>query len=186
MADPIAMLEQDHRKVETLFEEYKTSKDPLVVEQICTELTVHAEIEEQVIYPVVGRELPDGKDLRKEAEGEHQEVKDAIAAIEQAGYDAPEVEQHMQAIIEGVTHHVQEEESEMFPQFRENIGEDKLTKLGEELTQAKQKAMQQVAGGSAVEGELTKEELYQKAKEQDIEGRSKMNKEELQEAVEQQ
>lgn len=183
MPDPIALLEQDHRKVEQLFEKYRTSQDPAIAEQICMELTVHATIEEQVVYPVVKKDVPEGKELEQEAEKEHNEVKELIAQIEAAGFDDPSVPELVQKIEEGVTHHVEEEESEMFPKLRESVEGDRLTQLGEKLQQAKQKELQGTASGSTVEGELTKEELYQKAKEQDIEGRSKMNKEELQEAV---
>ena len=181
MPDPIAMLEQDHRKVEQLFEQYRSSQDPAVAEQICTELQVHTTIEEDVVYPVVKKDVPEGKELEEEAEKEHEEVEGLIKQVQKVGYDDPSVPQLIQKIEKGVTHHVEEEESEMFPKLRQSVEGTKLTELGEKLQQAKQKELQK--SGSTVEGELTKEELYQKAKEQEIEGRSKMNKEELQEAV---
>lgn len=180
MPDPISMLEQDHRKVEQLFAQYRSSQDPTIAEQICTELQVHTTIEEDVVYPVVKKDVPEGKELEQEAEKEHEEVEGLIKQVQKVGYDDPSVPGLIQKIEEGVTHHVEEEESEMFPKLRESITGTKLTELGEKLQQAKQKELQT---GSTVEGELTKEELYQKAKEQDIEGRSKMNKDELQEAV---
>lgn len=183
MPDPIALLEQDHRKVEQLFEAYRSSQDPAVAEQICTELQVHTTIEEDVVYPVVKKDVPQGKELEAEAEKEHDEVEALIKKVQKAGFDDPSVPGLIQKIEEGVTHHVEEEESEMFPKLRESVAADRFTQLGEKLQQAKQKELQKKAGGSTVEGELTKEELYQKAKEQDIEGRSKMTKDELQEAV---
>ena len=167
MPDPIAMLEQDHRRVEQLFEQYADGQDPLIAQQICTELTVHAELEE--------------------AEREHDEVKQLIAQSEQKGYDAPSVPELILKIEEGVSHHVEEEESEIFPKMRQALDQQTLEQIGQKATQTKQQLMQQVQGGqpqgSSVEGELTKEELYQKAKEQDIEGRSKMDKDELQKAL---
>ena len=187
MPDPIAMLEEDHRKVETLFDQYNESQDPSIAQQICTELTVHATLEEEQIYPVVKSDVPDGEELEQEAEQEHDEVKQLIAQIEQRGYDDPSVPELMLKIEEGVSHHVQEEESEMFPKLRDTVGEERLQQLGEQAQQAKQQLMARQAGtGSTVEGELTKDELYEQAKEQGIEGRSKMNKDELQQAVEQQ
>jgi hemerythrin superfamily protein len=184
MPDPIAMLEQDHRKVETLFEKYRSSQDPTVAEQICMELQVHTTIEEAVVYPVVKKDVPEGKELEQEAEKEHEEVEGFIKQVQKVGFDDPSVPALIQQIEEGVTHHVEEEESEMFPKLRESVERDRLTRIGEELAQAKQKELKKMGGGgSTVEGELTKEELYQKAKEQDVEGRSKMDKDELQEAV---
>ena len=184
MPDPIALLEQDHRKVEQLFEEYRSSQDPAVAEQICTELQVHTTIEEDVIYPVVKKDVPEGKELEAEAEKEHEEVENLIKRVQKAGYDDASVPDLIQKIEDGVTHHVEEEESEMFPKLRQSVEGDELTQLGRKLQQAKEKELQRKASGATVEGELTKEELYQKAQEQDVEGRSKMNKDELEKAVE--
>lgn len=190
MPDPIAMLEEDHRKVEALFEEYQNGQDPVIAEQICTELMVHTTVEEQAVYPTVKSDVPGGEELEEEAEKEHAEVEQLIKQVQQKGFDDPSVPELMLQIEEGVTHHVEEEETEMFPKMRDTLDQQTLEQLGEKAMQAKQQLLQQMgkgqgaqSGGSTVEGELTKEELYQKAKEQDIEGRSKMDKEELQQAV---
>lgn len=194
MPDPIAMLEEDHRKVEALFEEYQNGQDPLIAEQICMELMVHTTVEEQEIYPTVKNDVPGGEDLEQEAEKEHSEVEQLIKQVQQKGFDDPGVPELMLKIEEGVTHHVEEEETEMFPKMRDTLDQQTLDRLGAKAMQAKQQLLQEMSGrmgaaqggqgsGSTVEGELTKEELYQKAKEQDIDGRSKMDKEELQEAV---
>lgn len=191
MPDPIAMLEEDHRKVEALFEEYQNGQDPMIAEQICMELMVHTTVEEQEIYPTVKSDVPGGEELEEEAEKEHSEVEQLIKQVQQKGFDDPGVPELMQKIEEGVSHHVEEEETEMFPKMRDTLDAQTLEQLGTKAMQAKQELMQEMAGqtgkaqggGSTVEGELTREELYQKAKEQDIEGRSKMDKEELQEAV---
>lgn len=190
MADAVTMLEQDHRKVEKLFAQYQNTRDPSVVEQICTELKVHTTIEEEVVYPVVVKELDDGKELDQEARKEHDEVEAAIKEIEALGYDSTEVDPFMQTIIEGVNHHVEEEESEMFPKLQEELGTRKLTDLGKKLSDAKQKALRkETGGGSMVEGDLasmTKDQLYEEAKKADIEGRSDMTKDELVKALAQQ
>ena len=185
MPDPIAMLEADHRKVEQLFEQYADGQDPLIAQQICMELKVHTTVEEQEIYPTVKSDVPEGKELEEEAEKEHAEVEALIKQVEQKGFDDPSVPELMLKIEEGVSHHVEEEETEMFPKLRDTVGQQTLDQLGQKAAQAKQQLLQQQTGGqgSSVEGELTKDDLYEKAKEQDIEGRSKMNKEELQQAV---
>jgi len=114
----IDLLKTDHRKVEDLFAQYRSSQDPAVAEEICTELTVHTATEEAVIYPVVKKDVPDGKKLEQEAEEEHDEVKGLIEQIKQVGFDDPSVPDLVQQIEEGVTHHVEEEESELFPELR--------------------------------------------------------------------
>ena len=191
MPDPIAMLEEDHRKVEALFEEYANGQDPVIAEQICMELMVHTTVEEQEVYPTVKSDVPGGDELEQEAEKEHSEVEQLIKQVQQKGFDDPSVPELMLQIEEGVSHHVEEEETEMFPKMRDTLDQQTLDQLGEKAMQAKQQLLQQMGGqaaqnqggGSTVEGELTKEELYQKAKDMDIDGRSKMDKEELQEAV---
>jgi hemerythrin-like domain-containing protein len=189
MPDPIAMLEEDHRRVEQLFEQYADGQDPMIAQQICTELKVHTTVEEQEIYPTVKSDVPEGKELEEEAEKEHEEVEALIKQVEQKGFDDPSVPELMLKIEEGVSHHVEEEETEMFPKMRDTLDQQTLDQLGQKAAQAKQRLLRQEQGsagggqGSSVEGELTKEELYQKAKEQDIEGRSKMDKDELQQAV---
>lgn len=142
MADPIEMLMQDHRKVEELFGRYEQSPDPSVVEQICTELTIHASIEEAVIYPALGAEVEGGQEMRDHAVQDHQEVKDAIAEIERVGSSAAEVAEPMQRIISGVSEHVQEEESEVFPKMRQDIDPNRLSQLGDDLATAKQEQQQ--------------------------------------------
>lgn len=144
MADPVKIIENDHRKVEQLFHQYLSSKDPKTLDEICAELTIHAALEEEHLYPLMARELPDGDRLRQEAEQEHQEVKDLVAEIEDLGFEGDRMEQLATTLQQGVEHHVQEEESEMLPTLREHLSQDMLTQLAETLTQAKQQAMQEL------------------------------------------
>jgi hemerythrin superfamily protein len=184
MPDPIEMLMQDHREVEQLFAQYQQSKDAALVEQICTELTVHAAAEEKVVYPALGADVSGGKGMRQHAEKEHQEVKDAIFEIERLGYGDPGVEALMQTIIEGVTEHVQEEEGEVFPKMREDLTDERITALGEELETTKQALLAEAESGGALI-DLTKEKLAELARDKGIEGRSDMTKEELVSALRQ-
>lgn len=177
MPEAAELIKEDHRKVEQLFDRYKGG-DTSVVRQVCMELTVHTAIEEQVLYPALA-DVPDGDRLRQEAEHEHQEVKDAIAQIEQDGSASDDIERCMQTIMEGVTHHVQEEESEVLPKMQEGLGAERMTALGDQLMQAKRQQM--VATGAIAD--MTKQELYHLAQTADIPGRSDMNKDQLIEAL---
>ncbi len=182
MPDPVEMLTKDHREVEALFEEYRTGRGPAVVRRICDELTVHTAVEEKVVYPALASDVDGGRQMRDHAEKEHAEVKQAILAIERAGYDSSEVDPLMQKIIEGVAEHVREEERDVFPAMRSQISEDRMSQLGSEAQAAKQELTAEVAhAGPLVD--LTKEQLYEMAKEKGIEHRSEMNKEELISAI---
>ena len=177
MADAAQLLKQDHRKVEGLFERYE-SGDSAAVPLICNELKVHTAIEERVVYPVLP-EIPNGDTLRAEAEREHKEVKDAVAKAERLTPDSPELESTMRTIMEGVTHHVHEEERDVLPEMEKALGRQRMMALGEQLMEVKREQL--VATGAIAE--LTKDELYELAQGTDIEGRSEMNKEELIEAL---
>lgn len=182
MSNAVEMLITDHREVEQLFERYETTRDPNVVQQICTELTVHAALEEKVVYPVLSADVARGPQMRQHAEEEHQEVKDAIFEIERLGYGAPGVEPHMRKIIEGVKQHVSEEESEVLPRLRRELTPEEMTRVTEEATAMKEQLMSEArTAGPLID--LTKDKLYQLAKEKDIPGRSEMSKEQLKDAL---
>jgi hemerythrin superfamily protein len=141
MPDPVDLLERDHRAVEKLFERYQSNQDLAAVEQFCNELGVHAEIEEQVVYPVVSDAVDDGPDLVAEARREHDEVKRAIGEIERRSYVGPGVDELIQELIEGVRHHVEEEENELLPKLRRSLDEAQMDQLGQELDRAKQELL---------------------------------------------
>ena len=113
-----ALLRADHKMVSMLFEQYESArsrpKKKALATQICTELTVHAQIEEEIFYPAV-RAAIDDEDLLDEAEIEHATAKDLIAQIEEM--DASEDKYAARVIVLGeyIDHHVKEEQEEMFP-----------------------------------------------------------------------
>ena len=115
--DAIALLKADHRKVEGLFEKFEHTRDEArkkaLVLEICTELCVHATIEEEIFYPAVKAALKD-KVLVPEATVEHASVKDLIAQIEGVEPDAELYDAKVKVLSEYVKHHVKEEHSEMF------------------------------------------------------------------------
>ncbi|MFN2626205.1 MAG: hemerythrin domain-containing protein [Mycobacteriales bacterium] len=179
MPNAVELIKSDHREVESLFEKFQSTKRREVALKICEELTLHAQIEEKLLYPDVKKEV--SAELEQEAEKEHQEVKDLIAKIEGLGEgDAQRLGELMTKLQQGVDHHVQEEESEMLPKVEEQFGVERLNQIGEQITRMKQQAA--TATGEQVV-DLTKDELYEKAKEQDVPGRSTMNKDELASAV---
>lgn len=141
-ADAIALLESDHRAVEKLFAAFeKTADNDLdakgtLVRRACEELTVHAMIEEEFLYPAAHDALSGApqKDV-DEAYVEHFLVKTLIEKFEtlrpgMEGFDAT-----FRVLTENVRHHVKEEESELFPELRSS-GLD-LAGLGRQLAERK-------------------------------------------------
>lgn len=119
--DAIAMLKADHGTVSDLFEEYEkatTSKKKMaLVAEICTELSVHTQIEEEIFYPAIKTALKD-KLLVPEATVEHAGVKDLIAQIEGVEPDGEMFDAKVKVLSEYVKHHVKEEQNEMFPKVK--------------------------------------------------------------------
>jgi hemerythrin superfamily protein len=129
--DVIELLQQDHRKVEGLFNDYQSSKDDETAEQICRELEMHTTVEEEIVYP---RLTEIDAELEQHAEEEHDKAKELIDQIRAKPDDvAGLVEQLQQA----VQHHVNEEENKAFPEMRARLGAD-LEDLGAAVEERKQ------------------------------------------------
>ena len=117
--DAIALLRADHKLVSALFAEYEkassTSKKKMLVSQICTELSVHAQVEEEIFYPAVKQALRD-KEMIPEALVEHATLKVLIGQVEGIEPDGEMFDAKIKVLSEYVKHHVKEEQ--MFPQAR--------------------------------------------------------------------
>lgn len=115
-----ALLRADHKLVSELFTEYEKSllkiKKKQLIAQICTELTVHAQVEEEIFYPAVKNALNDIK-LIPEAMIEHATLKALLAQVEGKEPDGEVFEAKIKVLSEYVKHHVKEEQEVMFPKI---------------------------------------------------------------------
>ena len=129
--DAIALLDADHNKVAALFQQYKTAHDDnrkrLLAQQICQELTVHAQIEEEIFYPAFGRASGD-QQLVQHSTKEHQQARELIARVESTPTDA----RLMLELEDAIQHHVNDEREKMFPEARKAQGLD-LMQLARQL-----------------------------------------------------
>ncbi|MDP3723738.1 MAG: hemerythrin domain-containing protein [Candidatus Omnitrophota bacterium] len=142
MSNAVQMLQDDHQRVKGLFEEFKHAPQGdkrRIVKTVLTELEIHAKIEEEVFYPTVRLRIKD-HELMDEADEEHRVVEHLLLELKgmkpgDSYYDAK-----FTVLAENVTHHIQEEESEMFPKAASS-GLD-LTELGERMAQRKEQLME--------------------------------------------
>ena len=150
--DACDLLDADHKAVKKMFKEYEeltssrarnaSQKKKDLAQQICQELTVHAQIEEEIFYPAL-REALKETDLIDEAAVEHQTAKDLIAQIQAAGEPDEMFDAKVKVLGEYIDHHVKEERGEMFPKARAAKKLD-LVAMREELEARKEELMSEM------------------------------------------
>ena len=144
----IQLLSNDHDEVEQLFKQFqKLKRDGAqkheLVRQICTALTVHSELEEEIFYPAVREALGRKQEiLMDEAAIEHDSIKNLIEQIEDSGDNDEMLAAKMNVLCEYVMHHVKEEEGEIFPKAKRARLD--LNELGAELLERKMELMDEM------------------------------------------
>lgn len=140
-----AMLRADHQRVSKLFEEYEgtrsSSKKMEIVSRICTELTVHAQIEEEIFYPAIQEALND-HELVPEAIVEQATMKELIAQIKGIEPDGEMYDAKVKVLSEYVKHHVKEEHTEMFPKAK--ASDLDLVLLGAQMSARKEELLAEI------------------------------------------
>ena len=114
----LTMLKADHKKVKALFAEYQEAtsrKQQDIAQTIIHELEIHAELEEELIYPAIRKGTKDDK-LMNEATEEHHLVHVLIAELKELEPSDATFKAKFTVLGELVKHHVKEEEGEMFPE----------------------------------------------------------------------
>jgi hypothetical protein len=144
--DAIALLKEDHRTVEELFEKFEKAtgdgRKQAIAEEICLDLSVHAQIEEEIFYPACEGKVDE--DLLKESYVEHDGAKVLIAEIIASGPDDEFYDAKVKVLSEEIEHHVEEEEKRLeglFAQARK-AGLD-MDVLGEQLAARKAELTEQ-------------------------------------------
>lgn len=159
--DAIALLEADHRAVEKLFKAFEKAEDndleakAALAQRACEELSIHTMIEEELLYPAAQEALPESDKVDvEEAYIEHFLVKTLISKFEtlkagDKGFDAA-----FKVMSEMVSHHVEEEEQELFPELRSS--NCNLGALGEKMAKRKAELQSKLdAVGSKSVGDRT-------------------------------
>ncbi len=142
--DAIELLTADHNEVRQLFEQFRQAHEAEDMErmkqlqqEIFSELETHTRIEEDIFYPAVreagGEELDESVD---EGVQEHHVVKVLMREVEDVSGEDTFIAK-MKVLMENVEHHAEEEETDMFPDLREKMGQQRLDELGAELEAAK-------------------------------------------------
>ena len=156
--DAIALLKADHRKVEDLFEQFEKpsgeGRKQKIALKICLELTVHAQIEEEIFYPACEGKVEE--DLLKEAYVEHDGAKVLIAEIEAGAPSDEFYDAKVKVLSEQIEHHVEEEEKRMEGMFSQarHAGLD-MDALGDQLRARKEELIAGYKAGGLAKPETT-------------------------------
>lgn len=141
-----ALLRADHKAVSELFDQYEktrsSAKKKALVQKICRELTVHAQIEEEIFYPAFKKALKD-TELVPEATVEHATLKNLIGQIKDVEPDGELYDAKVKVLSEYVRHHVKEEQNEMFPKAKASKLD--MKELGAQLAARKAELMASMA-----------------------------------------
>jgi len=181
--DALSLLTADHNRVRGLFARFQAAEEAGDTEQmfelagkIIVDLEVHATIEEEIFYPAIHGADEELKDTVDEGIEEHHVAKVLMEEIKTLSPEDDAWAAKMKVLIESVEHHAGEEEEEMFPETRKNFDKAALEELGARLEARKA----ELGAPTAADKEhLTTEELKELAREQEIPGRSSMDREEL-------
>lgn len=140
--DAIVLLKEDHKKVQHLFKRFeglgpnasKAKKD--IVDKIVEELSVHSAIEEQIFYPAAREVLVDDSMVLEDLE-EHHIMKWTLSELIGMQPEDERFDAKVKVLTEGVRHHIKEEEDELFPALREQLGRKRLQEIGDAMKEAK-------------------------------------------------
>ena len=147
----IELLKDDHDKVDRLFQKVKATEEgeehKELFKKIKAELDAHTHIEEKIFYPRL-KEEEELEDITLEGIEEHHQAKMFLRELSNLTEDSEKFEPKLKVLMEDITHHVQEEEGDMFLKVQEVIGEEELKELGKLMAEEK-KNFQKTQSASA-------------------------------------
>jgi hypothetical protein len=194
-SDVIELILSDHREVERLFATLENEDVPMAereraLKEVGTLLIAHSRGEEDVVYPAIRESAPDEDADVEDSVAEHDHVEELLEQLLGMPMDAPGADGLLAAMIGEVRHHVEEEQEDILPAFAQASDEETRAELGRRFRMRENQVLterghprlaEEVAGGHL--SDLSRDELYEKAKEAGLKGRSDMSKEELAEAL---
>lgn len=139
--DIIKLLTDDHDHVDELFRRFQIAERAdtraELGKEIVHELSVHAAVEEQFLYPLVRLKLEGGGELADHSIEEHAEVKRLLTDVEKLDAESVDYRETVEEVIDSVRHHVEDEEGDMFPQLEEATSDDLRDRIGAVVDTAK-------------------------------------------------
>lgn len=140
MPDPMTLLKQDHREVKQLLEqlgETEPGKERMrLVDEVETNLRLHMEIEEELLYPLLAQADPEAE---QEAQTEHELTREGVRKLREL-QDQPGFGAAVEMLLGGLTHHVREEENEVLPEMKGEMDRAEWMAIGDQIVAMKESA----------------------------------------------
>jgi hemerythrin superfamily protein len=178
MPDVVDLIMADHREVERLFEILKSKPDQRAVAfpTLSALLIAHSRAEEAEVYPVARAEAGETDEVAHSQE-EHAEAEELLVQLGKLDPMGQEYEPALQKLVDAVTHHVEEEESNVLPGMRERLDDARREELGEAFSRSRAEHL------GDQPGQATKEELLTQAKNADVDAPTTKTKDQLKGAL---
>jgi hemerythrin superfamily protein len=152
--DVITLITADHREVERIFELLRDDAEsrPQAVTQLRALMLAHSEAEEAVVYTALKPEMTDEQsdetdgDVIDEAFDEHAQMEQLIEELTAIDTASAEFESLLMDVMEAVTHHVEEEESELLPKLREVASDEEMQRITLEFHRLRMQVLEEEGG----------------------------------------
>ncbi len=142
--DVVDVLTTDHKEALELVGQVWASSEPDrrrdLLDTVISEVVRHAVAEEMYVYPAMREHLPDGDDAVEHDIEEHKELEQTMKQLEGLAAADPQFDAQLRRFEEQLRHHVEDEESEQFPQLRARIPRGQLIEIAEKVETAKKLA----------------------------------------------
>jgi len=149
--DVLALLKRDHQTVRALFSKFeqigKTAhqKRAELFEQIRFELWIHSKAEEEIFYPALKGFNGQGRNLVTHALKEHREMDELLTQISRLSPQNERFDDRLEALMEDVDHHIEQEEREIFRFAKENCPHEQLVEMAVDIEKRKTALQRQLA-----------------------------------------
>jgi hemerythrin superfamily protein len=147
----IKILRKDHSTVRSLFDKLERTakssheKKNDLFEQIRRELQLHMRAEEEIFYPALKAFNGEGRRMVAEALKEHRDIDQLLTQISRLNPSDKNYDDKVEALLENVDHHLEEEEGEFFRFAEENCSTEQLEDLGRQIEERKKILDRQMA-----------------------------------------
>jgi len=142
--DVIDILTTDHKEMIALLGQIEHTSDAGqrrdLADTVIAEVMRHAVAEEMYVYPAIEEHMPNGAEEVEHDKQEHQEIVQVMKQIEDLDASDPSFMELVRQLEAHLRHHVNEEESNQFPQLRAHIPAEKLIDMGRKVQNAKKLA----------------------------------------------